>query len=69
MENQSQNILHHVSPHIKIVDDDGDEGAQETHEKFDLFEVHIKNVENLDKNKIVVCNYCLKDFKWSKFRG
>ena len=51
MENQSQNILHHVSPHIKIVDDDGDKGAQETHEKFDLFEVHIKNVENLDEKQ------------------
>ena len=28
----------------------------------------MKNVENIDGTKIVVCNYCLKDFKWSKFR-
>ena len=29
----------------------------------------MKKVENSDGTKIVVCNYCLKEFKWSKFEG
>ena len=66
MESQSQNILHHDSAHIEILDDDGDENTQKMCKKSDLFKVHMKKVENPDGTKIVVCNCCSKEFKWSK---
>ena len=34
-----------------------------------LFEVHMKKIEKSDGTKIVVCNYCSKEFKWSKSRS
>ena len=69
MEKQSQNIPNYDSAHIEILNDGGDEDTQKMRKKFDLFKVHIKKVEKLDRTKIIVCNYCSKEFKWSKSRS
>ena len=66
MESQSQNIPYHNSVHIEILNDGGDEDVQETCKKFNFFEVHMKNVEKPDGTKIIICNYCSKELKWSK---
>ena len=51
---------------FEILDDGGDEEAQEKCKKSNLFEIHIKNVEKSDGTKIIICNYCSKELKWSK---
>ena len=37
--------------------------------KIDLFEVHMKKVIKLNGIITIICNYCFKEFKWSKFGG
>ena len=65
MKSQSQNI----PTHIEIFDDGDDQAMQETYTKFDMFEVYMKKIEKFDGMIIVVCNYCSKEFKWSKSGG
>ena len=54
---------------FEILDDGGDEKAQEKCKKSNLFEIHIKNVEKSDGTKMIICNYCYNESKWSKPRG
>ena len=37
--------------------------------KSDLFEVHMKKVTKSDGSLAIVCNYCSKEFRWSKSGG
>ncbi|KAK3218710.1 hypothetical protein Dsin_012680 [Dipteronia sinensis] len=37
--------------------------------KSDLFVYHMKKIAKEDGTMTVVCNYCHKEFKWSKFGG
>ena len=68
MKNQSQNIPYHDSPHFEILDNGGDEDAQEKCKKSDLLKVHMTKVEKTKGTKIVVCNYCSKEFKVVKIQ-
>ena len=69
LESQSQN----THSHFEIHDDEGDDqetiDTQETRKKSDLFNVHMKKVTKSDGSLAIVCNYCSKEFKWSKSGG
>ena len=69
LESQSQNAPSHFEIHNDEGDDQETIDTQETRKKSDLFQVHMKKVTKSDGSLAIVCNYCSKEFKWSKFGG
>ena len=69
LECQSQNAPSHFEIHNDEGDDQETIDTQETRKKFYLFEVHMKKSTKSDGSLVIVCNYCSKEFKWSKSGG
>ena len=66
LESQSQNTHSHFEIHDNEGDDQETIDSQDTRKKSDLFDVHMKKITKSDGSLAIVCNYCSKEFKWSK---
>ena len=69
LESQSQNAPSHFEIHIDEGDDQETIDTLDTRKKSDLFKMHMKKVTKSNESLAIVCNYCSKEFKWSKSGG